>query len=151
MSNTEDDSHWRRALTEVRSTRHVRVAGTAEEENKDPFSESYLPSQKWNCAGSAKSFERMERCCCCISRVLSIFYFFWERAEGCRIAAQYCAAVICKQASFYKCPTGITVPVMLPFCLLLPDNPRVGHSSAPPSWSAQLLTWSVSKHRAVNA
>lgn len=75
MSNTEDDSHWRRAHTEVSSTRHVRAAGTAEEENKDPSSEFYLPSQKWNCAGSAKSFEEMERCCC-ISRVLSVLFFF---------------------------------------------------------------------------
>lgn len=76
MSKSEDDSHWRRALTEVSSPRHVRAAGTAEEENKDPFSEFYRPSQKWNCAGSAKSFEEMERCCCrCISRVLSVFWF----------------------------------------------------------------------------
>lgn len=66
-------------------------------------------------------------------------------------AAQYCSAVICKQACFHKCPTGIRVLIMLPFCPLLLVNPRVGHSSAPPSRSAQLLTWSVSKHRAVNA
>lgn len=42
ISKTEDDSHWRRALTEVSSARHVRAA-VAAVENKDPFSNFTSP------------------------------------------------------------------------------------------------------------
>lgn len=47
----------RRAHREISSARHTRAApvrGTTEDdENEDPFSELFLPSQKWNCAASA--------------------------------------------------------------------------------------------------
>lgn len=135
----------------MRRRRHVRAAAAAVEENKDPFSSFTSPHR----SGVDQVPSEMEAVAASHASSSSCCFFFLERAEGCRQAAQCCAAVICKQASFHRWPTGMTVLVRLP----PPPQPPPGspiipvsaHSSAPPSRSARLLTWSVSKHRVVNA
>lgn len=134
MSKSGDDSRWRRALAEGSAPRHARAAGSCWRGQQGSLSPNFTspprsgivqsPLKRWRTAASPESF--------LLFLVVFCFGFFsWERAEG--VQNMVHRSSVLSQAP----PTGIPLLVMLPFCASLLDNPRVGHSSAPPSWSAR--------------
>lgn len=94
------------------STRHARAEParetTEDEENTSPFSELFLPSEKWSREASAHPLSSWS-----LLPFTSPFYSE-KQARGSRNPSRHPAAVICKQGSAPKCSTGIMILVTLP-------------------------------------